>query len=541
MSEEVYDVAVLGGGLAGLTLAKQLLSRRPQTRIAILEKQTFPVCEAAHKVGESTVEIGAHYLSEVIGLKKHLVDHQLPKFGLRFFLKENGQSLAEGTEIGGSDFLPAPSYQVDRGRLENHLAEVVMEMGSTLITDAHISQVSFPTSSAESTAEPTPYEINYTQHTEEGSIESRWLIDATGRHSFLKRQLDIDEPLQHDVNAVWFRLASEIRIDEWCDDPDWRSLTGKVPRRWLSTNHLMGAGYWVWIIPLATGSTSIGIVSDPRLHSLSDMNSFEKAMAWLEQHEPICARQLSDHKGNVQDFLAIKRLARGCRRVFSADRWAITGVAGVFLDPFYSPGIDYIGIGNSMICKLIEDDFDGKPLEHLAPTFQSIFLTLFQNNLLTYQDQYPLFGNPRIMSLKIAWDYALYWSFPALLYFNDKLIDPPFIQSLSKGIEEMRAMNLQMQQFFRDWHASETHPHVDTAFVDQKQIDLLQMLNGELSERLDDASLRARFDRNVEIIRNLMIETIRRIGSNRPEIQSRLAEFPPVETRFERIFEALHL
>jgi hypothetical protein len=216
-------------------------------------------------------------------------------------------------------------------------------------------------------------------------------------------------------------------------------------------------------------------------------------------------------------------------------------VAGVFLDPFYSPGIDYIGIGNTMICRLIEEDFDGKSLEHLAPTFQSIFLTLFQNNLVTYQDQYPLFGNPRIMSLKIAWDYALYWSFPALLYFNNKLTDPPFIQSLSKGIEEMRAMNLQMQQFFRDWHESEVHPHFDAAFVDQKQIDLLQQLNGELLQKLDDAALKARFERNVEIIRNLMIETIRRIGSNRPEIQSRLADHPPAQPQLERVFEALHL
>ena len=84
-----YDVAILGGGLAGLTLAKQLLMQDSAIRIAVIEKRSFPVNEAAHKVGESTVEIGAHYFGEVLKLKKHLTDQQLPKFGLRFFFKDS--------------------------------------------------------------------------------------------------------------------------------------------------------------------------------------------------------------------------------------------------------------------------------------------------------------------------------------------------------------------------------------------------------------------------------------------------------------------
>ena len=57
-----YDVTILGGGLSGLTLAKQLKTQRPDIRIAILERNVFPVPEGAHKVGESTIEVGAHYL-----------------------------------------------------------------------------------------------------------------------------------------------------------------------------------------------------------------------------------------------------------------------------------------------------------------------------------------------------------------------------------------------------------------------------------------------------------------------------------------------
>src|SRR5262245_55910902 len=37
-----YDVALLGGGLAGLTLALQIQKSRPGTRIVVIEKQEFP-------------------------------------------------------------------------------------------------------------------------------------------------------------------------------------------------------------------------------------------------------------------------------------------------------------------------------------------------------------------------------------------------------------------------------------------------------------------------------------------------------------------
>ena len=61
--EEHYDVAILGGGLAGLTLAIQLKQTRPETSVVVLEKREGPAPLAAFKVGESTVPAGAHYFA----------------------------------------------------------------------------------------------------------------------------------------------------------------------------------------------------------------------------------------------------------------------------------------------------------------------------------------------------------------------------------------------------------------------------------------------------------------------------------------------
>ena len=74
-----YDVAILGGGLAGLSMAMQLKLTRPDTRVLVTDKRTEPAPEAAFKVGESSVEVGAHYYREVGGMRDHLEQAQLRK------------------------------------------------------------------------------------------------------------------------------------------------------------------------------------------------------------------------------------------------------------------------------------------------------------------------------------------------------------------------------------------------------------------------------------------------------------------------------
>jgi len=87
--QQQYDVIILGGGLAGLTLSLQLKISKPDIRILVLERRKSAAATAAHKVGESTVELGSHYLREVLGLKDYLEKHELPKYGLRFFFKSH--------------------------------------------------------------------------------------------------------------------------------------------------------------------------------------------------------------------------------------------------------------------------------------------------------------------------------------------------------------------------------------------------------------------------------------------------------------------
>src|SRR5690606_36405220 len=131
MTTRQYDAIILCGGLARLGLACELKSVNPELDIVVLEKNTFPRPRAIAKVGESTVEIGSHYLAQRLGLEDHLRQSHLKKFGIRMFFGEGGGDLAELDELGASQTFGIPTYQIDRGDLENQLASRAQAAGVT--------------------------------------------------------------------------------------------------------------------------------------------------------------------------------------------------------------------------------------------------------------------------------------------------------------------------------------------------------------------------------------------------------------------------
>jgi len=98
-----YDVVIGGGGLAGLSLARQLSLYMPEVSVAVVDPLVRPLPEAAFKVGESSVEVGARYFGEVLQLAPYLTQKHYRKFGLRYFLGDGSQPLHRRAEAA-----PAP-------------------------------------------------------------------------------------------------------------------------------------------------------------------------------------------------------------------------------------------------------------------------------------------------------------------------------------------------------------------------------------------------------------------------------------------------
>jgi flavin-dependent dehydrogenase len=494
-SLRLYDAAILGGGLAGLTLARQLHLEAPHIRVLVVEKRKHPVREAAHKVGESSVEIGAHYFQHVLRLEPHLRAKQLEKLGLRYFFPQgDNRDLARRVELGPPVHPPVPSFQLDRGRLENHLLEELRASGVEVVDDCSVKTIAI---------EPRRHSV--TIESKAGgtrTVHARYLADASGRSGLLKRKLGLAREADHGANASWFRVPERVRVDDWSADPAWQA---RVPsgQRWLSTNHLMGRGYWVWLIPLGNGSTSIGIVADGDLHPYSRINRFDRALDWLREFEPQCAAVVERYADRLEDFLALKHYAHGCARVHSPDGWSLVGESGVFTDPFYSPGSDFIAIGNDFAADLIVRTAAGAPVDELrerAEAFNTTHLRLFDAFLRLYSHQYPLMGNAQVMTAKAAWDNGAYWAIPAPLYFQRRYTNLAFMESIDTLMRRFFVLHARLQQLFHAWDLAD-QPQYEDAAANVISVDDLRRLQGSLTPApMDDESLRRLLEENLTLL-----------------------------------------
>ncbi|MDB5274816.1 MAG: monooxygenase FAD-binding protein [Chitinophagaceae bacterium] len=505
--QKQYDVVITGGGLAGLTLSLQLKKAKPDISILVLERRESSAEAAAHKVGESTVELGTHYLREVLDLKGYLEEHELPKHGLRFFFKtENKDDITERVELGPRERLPVPSHQLDRGTLENYLAKLTQEKGTELILGARAKSVDLS---------PEGHTlIYYNTDEEEFTVKAKWIADASGRGSFLKRKLGFSKPMDHAVNAVWFRLKGVIDIDDWSDNQKWKTYL-KSGLRYLSTVHFMDKGYWVWVIPLGSKNTSIGIVADPAVHPFEDFNKYDKAMEWLKKNEPLCHQKLSN-PDDVLDFKILKHYAHHSERLYSADRWGVTGEAGAFLDPLYSPGTDFISMNNGWLSDLILRDLDGEDIAFRAEIYEKTHLTMVDNWIPVYQNKYLLMGNTQIMVVKIFWDWAVYWSIPAVMYTNNALTDLRLVKELFASPDsygrKFGALNKKVQDLYLDWRHHET-AIFKNRYIDPFDLAFLRKFQQGIDEKHDGKSLVAKIKTNMELLEKISAEIFRLISS----------------------------
>lgn len=411
---ETKNVVICGGGLAGLTLALQLVRRLPGAPVTVLERTRRPLPEAAHKVGESSVEVGARYFGDLLGLRPYLLERHLPKNGLRFFSGQPGAPLEERTEMGPREPPRVPAYQIDRGRFENDLRERCVAEGVDLREGWGVRDVELGRGDEPHRVIAVP--------TREGAgpvvLPARWVIDATGRRRMLVKKLGLHVDMPDQASSCWFRVAERVKIAELASDAasEWRErdIDGT---RWLSTVHLCGTGYWVWLIPLGSGGTSIGIVAESACHEYSAFSTEEAARRWIQQHEPALARRIRDVPS--VDFIAMKDYRHNASRVFSADRWAAVGEAGVFVDPLYSPGSDMIALGNSITLELLCDDLSGDGTSaarvDAMDGFYRDWAKLLSRTLCLGSRT---MGAPEVFGAKLYWDYFYYWAFMCPYFFR---------------------------------------------------------------------------------------------------------------------------
>jgi hypothetical protein len=282
-------------------------------------------------------------------------------------------------------------------------------------------------------------------------VSCKWVVDASGRRSILQKKLGLRRKLNSNCSSAWWRVKGRLDVSDFVPEADvkWHQ---RVPHkiRYYSTTHLMGNGYWIWLIPLINGNTSVGIVVDENLHDYTEFNNLQKALDWIKQKDPFVASKIENFE--VMDFLGLRNYSYSSKQVFSENRWACTGEAALFPDPFYSPGSNLIGYSNSIITQLITKYLSTGEINKDRIEFYNEFI-ISQNDWLVgeIQSAYPYFGNSQVESLRYIWDIFVGWTMAAPQMFSSIYLDEQKTEKIQDISFSFFIMALKVRKLFLDW------------------------------------------------------------------------------------------
>ena len=243
--DQTFDIAIIGGGPAGSTLASVILKYRPTSRIVILEKERFP----RDHVGESQLPAIGAILDE-IGAWEAVENAGFPlKVGATY-------RWGRTPELWDFDFIapsvvetierPMPyggprrqtAFQVDRAIYDDILLRHAESMGAEVREETLVREV-----------QRDGDRITGLRLADDRTVTARWYIDASGHAGILRRAMGVETRPETNLQNVAF-------WDYW-EDADWAVEIGTGGTR---VQVLSQAAGWIWFIPIGPTRTSIGYI-----------------------------------------------------------------------------------------------------------------------------------------------------------------------------------------------------------------------------------------------------------------------------------------
>jgi flavin-dependent dehydrogenase len=300
-----YDVAVVGGGPGGSTVATHLA--KGGLRVAVFEREAFP----RFKVGESLVP-ATMLLLERLGILEPVAEGGFQvKYGATFHDQESG--------LGHSFYflqgMPWPNwtYNVPRAEFDTILLDHARKHGVEVHQPATVAGVAFDRDGVTLEVEAGG---------ERATHRARFLVDASGRDGFLTGRLGKRQRIPNLGKVALF--AHYRGADRF---PGIEEGNVRI--------YLFDGG-WFWWIPMAKDLTSIGAVIHAR--TVREHGGAPEAL-FLEMVQRCAA--VREHMGRA---VAVTPLHRAANFAYTnspivGDRFLCVGDAVAFVDPIFSSGV----------------------------------------------------------------------------------------------------------------------------------------------------------------------------------------------------------
>ena len=302
-----YDVVIIGGGPAG-SAAGALLAAKGK-RVLILEKEKFP----RFHVGESLIPYGNDVLKELGLWDKIEQANFMPKWGAEFCIG-NGSKFQQfwfGNSLGQRY---AKTFQVERSKFDQILLDNAQEKGCDVKQESSAKEVTF---------NENEVNVTYTQNTFSHSVTANWLLDASGRDSFLGKHLKVSKhETQSDKRIAIYAHFENVFRNE-----------GQAAGHIIIVRLANG---WFWFIPLTETKTSVGYVQSLKDFKASGLKPEESFQAIVQQETELQTR-LKNAKP-IGEFHVTSDYSYRFES-FAQPRALMVGDAAGFVDPIFSSGV----------------------------------------------------------------------------------------------------------------------------------------------------------------------------------------------------------
>lgn len=302
------DVLVIGGGPAGSTVAPLLAEKG--YRVVLIEKARHP----RFHIGESLLpanlpifeQLGVAEEVAAIGMVKNAAEFNSPwhDHQQRFYFSD-----------AWDKSLPS-AYQVRRSEFDDVLIKNAASKGVQVFQECKVKNVSLDVGDS----------VLIDVECQDGTISNwnaRFVVDASGRDTFLANKLQIKHRNpKHNSSSVYAHFSGASR-NEGADE-------GNIAIFWFEHG-------WFWFIPLADGTTSIGMVTWPYFMKSKGDRSLDQFLLDGIKLCPLLECKLLDAK-MVSSAEATGNFSYVSERCYGRN-YLLLGDAYAFIDPVFSSGV----------------------------------------------------------------------------------------------------------------------------------------------------------------------------------------------------------